>query len=168
MGYIYDSSYWFWISHHGGRSDIYFTFSFGIWRIVLLYSLCDGVSVKGVILSIAFEWNIWSPTKCLEIFSVSTPLWQIRAYLLAYTCMTIIYAKIYVHMIVPSIWVPLILLVVFGGVSRSYWVTGLQLLIVLIERVLLWIIPWLHVLTVWTPFPIKKRTSFHVECAVRW
>ena len=65
-------------------------------------------------------------------------LWRIRdvafimMHLLAYTCMILISAKIHVHMTVSFIWVTLIPLVGGEGISRSYWVTVLPLLIGLI------------------------------------
>ena len=41
-------------------------------------------------------------------------------------------------------------------VTRSYWLTGLPMLIVLILWVLLWIISWVYLLIVWTPSPLKR------------
>lgn len=72
-------------------------------------------------------WNV--------LHQASTLLWQIgdlasiMMHLLAYKFLIFISVKTHVNMIVGSIWVTLIPLV---GVSRSYWVTGLPLFIVLI------------------------------------
>ena len=115
-----------WINQHGGRPAIYFTFNYCIWRIVLLYILCDDVCVKRVILiSIAMEWNIQSLAQCSEMSCVSIPFWRIgdivsiMIHLLAYTCMILTSAKTHVHMTVCSIEVTLIPLVHVENVSRS-------------------------------------------------
>ena len=56
----------------------YFTYSYCIWMIVLLYYLYGGVCVKRILLiSISIEWNIWFPVKWVEMSCVRSPFWWI-------------------------------------------------------------------------------------------